>query len=298
MRLRADEVKAMPPRFRFQIQPKHPPHHAMAGDWAGLDKGTGYEFWGLRKYLAGDSFRHIDWKARARSGELYVREFLKDSAYNLVLICDLSPSMTCGGKLALVRDLVESLAWTALHANNPCGLLLFADRVLDYLPPSAAPQQLQRLLTALDRAGVADCRQTRLQPALAYLFKRLPACLGVILSDFNAEIGDLRGQLEAAAGGRYPAHELVALHILAEVEFQLPEMQDVQVHIRDVETGVTQALDLTRRQQYNALVGRWRKHLVRQLARADIDSALLTVTDPAIQEKVNTFFARRLAARV
>lgn len=52
----------MRPPYRFNIQLKHPPRSEMAGDWAGHDKGTGYEFWGLRKYLPGDSWSRIDWK--------------------------------------------------------------------------------------------------------------------------------------------------------------------------------------------------------------------------------------------
>lgn len=288
----------MKPRYRFNIQPKYPPHQPMAGDWAGLEKGTGYEFWGLRKYLPGDSFRRIDWKARARSGELYVREFLQDSAYNLMLLVDVSPSMGFGNKLALARDIAESLAYAALQNSNPCGLLLFADGVVDYVAPSAAARQFQQLAGSLRQLRPVTCRTTRLQPAIEHLVKLLPACLGVIISDFNGQLTGLGGLLDAAASDRYPAHEMLALHILEEVEWRLPRLRNGQVQLQDLENGTTLTVDLAQWRRYDTAMQRWRQHLIRVLARAGIDSTVIVVDRDNVQEKVNTLFARRLAARV
>lgn len=287
----------MKPAYRFNIQPKHPPLSEMAGDWAGQDKGTGYEFWGLRKYLPGDSCSRIDWKARARSGELYVREFLKDSAYNLLLICDLSPSMHFGNKFALTRDLAVSLAHAALRTNNPCGLLLFSDRVLSWLPPSAASRQFHRIVTALQQAPVAKCRQTRLAPALEFVMKRLPSCLGVVISDFHMDLGGLAGLLDTA-DSRLPAHEMVALQVLEESEYHLTGLDDGLLTLQDMESGTQVALDLSRKGELNALLQRQRERTGRTLARARIDSTVLPVGAADIQSRVNTLFARRLAARV
>jgi uncharacterized protein (DUF58 family) len=288
----------MKPRYRFFIQPKYPPRHAMAGDWAGLDTGTGYEFQSLRRFLPGDSFRHIDWKARARSGKLYVREFLKDSAYNLMLLVDLSPSMNFGGKLPLALDIAGSLAWAALQHNNPCGLLFFADGVLDYHAPSAATRQYHHLTGTLHRARTVDCRQTNLRPAVDYLVKRLPGCLGVILSDFNGEVTGLGSVLEGAAGGRTPAHEMLALHILEQVEDHLPDIGGGHLRIRDMESGAVLDVDLSRREQYDSAMRRLRQNRIGDLAGAGIDSTVILVHGDNVQEKVNTLFARRLAARV
>jgi uncharacterized protein (DUF58 family) len=285
------------PKYRFNIQPKHPPRQAMAGDWSGLDKGTGYEFWGLRRYVPGDSFGHIDWKARARSGELHVREFLKDSAYNLMLICDVSPSMQFGGKLALAREVAVSLAHAALRGNNPCGLLLFSDRVHAFHPPSAAPRQFHRIVGRLQDIRPRPCRRTLLRPALELVMKRLPSCLGIILSDFHADMGDLPGILEAATR-HFPAHEMVALQILEEVEHDLTSLGDGLVTVRDMESGREAVLDLARRRSYNAVLRLERERTRSALAGAGIDAVVLPVGAGDIQQRVNTLFARRLAARV
>ncbi|MEZ4485733.1 MAG: DUF58 domain-containing protein [Syntrophotaleaceae bacterium] len=243
----------MKPPYRFEILPKHPPRNDMAGDWAGLDKGPGYEFWGLRKYLPGDSWSSIDWKACARSGELHVREFLKDSAYNLLLICDVSRSMHFGKKFGLAQDLTVSLAHAALRSNNPCGLLLFADKVLNWLPPSAAPGQFQRIVSALQQAPSVKNRKTQLAPALEFVMKRLASCFAVILSDFHTDLSNLKSLLDAA-DHRSPAHEMVALHVLEDAEYQLTGIADGLLTVQDMESGQQMALDLSGLQEFNTLL--------------------------------------------
>ncbi len=287
----------MKPPYRFTLQLKHPPRSDMAGDWAGLDKGTGYEFWGLRKYLPGDSWNRIDWKACARSGELHVREFLKDSAYNLLLICDVSRSMHFGNKFSLAKDLTISLAHAALRSNNPCGLLLFADKVLTWIPPSAAPRQFHRIVSALQQAPSAKSRQTQLAPALEFVMKRLSSCFGVILSDFHTDLGNLKSLMNAA-DHRFPAHEMVALHVLEDSEYQLTDIEGGLLTLQDMESGQQMALDLSSLQEFNTLLRLKRERTVRTLARAGIDSAVLPISATDIQARVNTLLARRLATRV
>ncbi len=287
----------MKPPYHFTLQLKHPPRSAMAGDWAGLDKGTGYEFWGLRKYLPGDSWSRIDWKACARSGELYVREFLKDSAYNLLLICDVSRSMHFGNKFGLAKDLTVSLAHAALRSNNPCGLLLFADKVLTWIPPSAGPQQFHRIVSALQQAPSVKNRQTQLAPALEFVMKRLASCFGVILSDFHTDLSNLKSLMDAA-DHRFPAHEMIALHVLEDSEYQLTDIEDGLLTLQDMESGQQITLDLSRKQEFNELLRQTRLRTVRTLARVGIDSAVLPISATDIQARVNTLFARRLATRV
>ena len=287
----------MKPPYRFDILLKHPPRNDMAGDWAGLDKGPGYEFWGLRKYLPGDSWNRIDWKACARSGELHVREFLKDSAYNLLLICDVSRSMHFGNKFGLAKDLTVSLAHAALRSNNPCGLLLFADKVLTWIPPSAAPRQFHRIVSALQQAPSTKNRKTQLAPALEFIMKRQASCFGVILSDFHTDLGNLKGLMDAPVQ-RFPAHEMVALHVLEDSEYQLTDIEDGLLTLQDMESGQQMALDLSGLQEFNTLLRLKRERTVQTLARVGIDSAVLPISATDIQARVNTLFARRLASRV
>ena len=285
----------MQPRFRLSIRPKFPPRHEMAGDWAGLRLGLGYEFWGLRKYVPGDSYAHIDWKARARTGELHVREYLRDSAFTLMLLVDGSPSMRFGGKYDLACAVAESLAHGAVAEGNPAGLVVFSDQVVTHLPPSADPRQPFRIAHALDLAPPQALRPTDAEPALRLVTRRVPSCLGVLLSDFLFDLGSLSGIAEAAARDRVPAHELVALHVLEPVEQGEAELGGASLVLRDAETGELRPL-------YGlggvpglqaALAGR-----IERLAALGVDSLALSVGDAKTPERINFFFARRPLARV
>ena len=288
----------MKPRYQFNLQLKYPPRHDISGDWAGAQKGVGFEFWGLRRYAAGDSFWHIDWKAKARTGELYVKEFLKDSAYNLLLICDVSPSMRLGGKAGFMGDIASSLACAALQSNNSCGLLLYADGVYRHLPASPDPAQFCRVLAELQNAaGVASLR-TNLLPALRFMKMRMPSCLGVILSDFNYSLEDLGSCAEVASSARVPAHELVAFHLLETSEYGFDQLQEGIFLVHDVESGEEREMDLGQWREYNEYL-RWRRETaVKILAKSGIDSLILKVGDAAVQNQVNTFFARRMSTRI
>ena len=50
--------------------------------------GPGMEFYALREYLPGDSFRSINWKALARTGEMMVNEKTRDAVTDVFVIVD------------------------------------------------------------------------------------------------------------------------------------------------------------------------------------------------------------------
>ena len=50
--------------------------------------GPGSEFYSLREYFEGDSFRAINWSAYARSGKLMVNERERDAVSDIIIIVD------------------------------------------------------------------------------------------------------------------------------------------------------------------------------------------------------------------
>lgn len=264
-----------------------------------MGKGVGYDFWGLRSYLPGDSYAHIDWKARARTGELHVREFLRDTAYHLVLLCDVSPSMRYGGKYEHMADLASSLAHAALRANNAAGILLFTDRVVRFVPPLADPRYYYRLIHVLQSATPqVSGGPTSLFPALELVRRKVPSCLGVILSDFLCDLEGLERFSEAASRGRVPAHEWVAVHVLEEIEQTGETLREGQLVARDMETGAFVSLNWGDWKRYAAETQDRLELVIERLSGLGIDSVVVRVGEEGIQEKVNAFFARRARARV
>lgn len=68
------------------------------GDWESIFRGTGYEFWALRELERTDPFKNIDWKSKAKTGKYYIREYLAESYYNLMVLYDVSKSVALGRK--------------------------------------------------------------------------------------------------------------------------------------------------------------------------------------------------------
>ncbi|MCD6526826.1 MAG: DUF58 domain-containing protein [Desulfuromonas sp.] len=287
----------MKPKYRFNLQLKYPPREEFSGDWSGLKKGVGYELWSLRPYESGDSFRHIDWKARARTGNLYVREFARDAAYTLLLICDISPSMRQGGKLEVQRNIAISMAHAAIQENNACGLLLYADGVEHYLSPSASPRQVQRIARQLATVRCGEVRRTRLRPALRFMQQKLPFCLGIILSDFQHNLDELQGVTEAAARQKIPAHELVAIQLLSGAEVNHQGFRGGQLCVEDVESGRQCCIDLNRWRDYDQLQQQHRQQVSQTLDRSGVSSLLIDVSAGDVQKKINNLFVRRVASR-
>lgn len=62
--------------------------------------GTGDSFWQFRPFHQGDTVRDIDWRRSGRSDSLFVRQNEWETAQNVWLWCDTSPSMAFQSTLA------------------------------------------------------------------------------------------------------------------------------------------------------------------------------------------------------
>jgi uncharacterized protein (DUF58 family) len=114
-------------------------------------RGEGGQFESLREYARGDDPRTLDWKATARRGTPIVRQFEMERRQNVVIAVDAGRLMTqkVGEHERLDYALTAALllADVAGVHDDAVGLLVFADRVMRYLPP--ARNSLSRLADAL-----------------------------------------------------------------------------------------------------------------------------------------------------
>ncbi len=60
----------------------------ISGEMETHQRGRGADLYRIRDYEPGDSARHVDWKATAKSGELKVREFTREDERRLRIIFD------------------------------------------------------------------------------------------------------------------------------------------------------------------------------------------------------------------
>lgn len=145
-----------------------------AGFRAVRQRGEGGSFESLREYVRGDDPRTIDWKASARRGPLIVRQFEVERRQNVMLLIDAGRLMTqqIGGRERLDHALSAALLLAdvaSLHGDL-VGLMVFGERVMQYLPPSKAT--LSRLADALGEVH-ARMAEPNYPAAFTYLAQQL-----------------------------------------------------------------------------------------------------------------------------
>lgn len=130
------------------------------------------EFERLRPYVAGDSYRHIDWKATAKRREFITREFRQESNQNLILMLDCGRMMgaRCGDLTAFDHALNAAvlLGQTALRHGDRVGLMAFDSEVRTWLPPRSGVRSGGRLIR-----GIYDRFPSMDEPDYAKAFRFL-----------------------------------------------------------------------------------------------------------------------------
>jgi uncharacterized protein (DUF58 family) len=137
-------------------------------------RGEGGSFESLREYVRGDDPRNLDWKATARRGTPIVRQFEVERRQNVLIAIDAGRLMTqkVGERERIDYALSAALllADVASLYGDQVGLLVFADRVQQYIPPSRT--SLSRLADALGEVQ-ARMVEPNYPAAFTYLAKHL-----------------------------------------------------------------------------------------------------------------------------
>lgn len=112
--------------------------------------GSGVEFAGIRPYAPGDRRRDVDWRTSARHGELLVRQYAAERAFDLVLVLDTTTDAGPPGSssLDLTVRAATGLAQTYLRSHDRVGLVTFGGP-LRWLEPATGPYQMFRVCEAV-----------------------------------------------------------------------------------------------------------------------------------------------------
>lgn len=261
----------------LEIFVNHRVDSVFPGDWESIFKGSGYEFWDLREMVTSDTCGSIDWKATAKTGKPWIREYLAESYVNLMILYDVSRSMTAGDKELSAANIAASLAYTAARANNGCGMILFADNVKTYIPPRMGWFHFGKIIRTIAEASPIRCGKTDPNPALGKLMAELPESLTFILSDFLYPVKLNFTFKDRMYGNK--RHEVKALQILEDFEIALPAKSKGMILLHDYETGEKKLIDLSKWKIYNRKRGEFIEKVHSRLNAAGIDTVILKPSD-------------------
>lgn len=126
----------------------------LPGPQPSLRLGAGLELMETRGYQHGDDFRHLDWRATARSGKPMTKVFRAERQRSLFIVLDRVATMAFGTQHALKSVIAARcaaiLAFAAYHQHETVGGL-----IADASPTFVAPSRRRESMWSLVQAAAA-----------------------------------------------------------------------------------------------------------------------------------------------
>ena len=233
--------------------------------------GFSVEFSEHRKYTPGDDPKDIDWLVYAKTDKHYVKKFEAETNITGYLLIDTSRSMDFTyrqqfTKLDYSISLAAALCWLMVHQQDPCGLMVFDDRIRLSLPARSKRSQIAEVLSLLTRvqpSGATDIAKSLVQ-AGAMLRHR---SLLMVFSDLLADPEPIRDALNRL---RHRGHDVILFHVLDEAEERFP--YEGMVELTDPEADSKLVIDAdAARSGYLESVQSFREDYRRSCFQAGID---------------------------
>jgi uncharacterized protein (DUF58 family) len=232
---------------RLEIRTRRLVNDSLGGEYHSVFKGRGMDFDEVREYVAGDEVRAIDWNVTARAGRPFVKKYTEERELNILLIVDISASGNFGSGRQSKRDLAAEvaslLALSAIRNSDKVGLLLYTDRIEEYIAPKKGRRHVLRVVREIlyrQARGRGTDSVKALEIASQLLHRRAVVFL---ISDFqsNVDAAEVRSDLRRAMRQTNRRHDLVAVHIEDPRERVLPDVGVLS--LEDAETGEVVELD-------------------------------------------------------
>ncbi len=115
--------------------------------------GNNTEFEQIKSYVQGDDYRHINWKASARTHHLMVNVYTDERSQQIINVIDKGRIMQQAFAGMTILDYAINaslvLSYVALHRDDKAGVITFADKFNDFVKPDRGPAQMNDILECL-----------------------------------------------------------------------------------------------------------------------------------------------------
>jgi uncharacterized protein (DUF58 family) len=256
-------------------------------------QGFSVEFSEHRKYAPGDDPKDIDWLVYAKTDKHYVKKFEAETNITGYLVVDTSGSMAYTHRQELTKldysiSLAAALCWLMVHQQDPCGLMVFGEKLHASLPARSRRSQIAQVLSVLARikpAGGTDAARSLVQVAAMLRHRSLV----MVFSDLLADPGPIR---EALLRLRHRGHDVILFHVLDEAEVRFPFAG--MTEFIEPETGEKMIVDADAvRQEFVTAVAAFREEYRRSCFHAGIDYVPLDTSMPFDRALMEYLLSRR-----
>jgi uncharacterized protein (DUF58 family) len=168
-------------------------------------KGKGLDFEDYRKYSpTDDDASRIDWKASVRANKLLIREFREERDIDVFFVVDVSSSMLFGSteklKYEYAAELAAALSHFVLESGDRAALLMFSDRVVNFVEPRKGGKHFYVMLSHLLNPKFYGGKY-KLTPVMDFIMRTVKdKSMMFLISDFIGLESDWERAVRMATG--------------------------------------------------------------------------------------------------
>jgi len=241
--------------------------------------GFSQEFAEYRAYSEGDDPRFVDWNVYARTERTYIKRYIGETNTHLVILLDVSASMTyqsgAVSKLQYAKFLAATLAYLAARQHDAVGLIIFDEKVREHRRPSSRIGRLHSVLHSIDKAepGTGTDLSVPFERFRQYQSGR---GLVAVISDFYCEPEAMIKGVQPLA---YQGQDVILFQVLDPEELE-PQLKESAL-LEDMETGESMEVSpIFMRSRYRERIGEHLDALKKAAAGAGADYELLRTDAP------------------
>jgi len=203
------------------------------GEQQSSSSGQGMIFEDHTTYTPGDDIRRVDWKAYARTGELFIKRFEEEKSVTVHILVDRSSSMDYGeaeNKYDYAGKLGLALAYMASNTNDRFRFSVFSETVTD-ISSARRKADLGGMVETLN--NLRKTPESLIGPCLNDYGSRIQnKSIVVVISDFLVDIEQVEDGLSAMKNT-----DTLLVNVLDDSEIS-PDMEGDKI-LKDPESGST-----------------------------------------------------------
>ncbi len=206
--------------------------------------GFSVEFAEHRLYNNGESTRHIDWKAYAKTGRLYVKRYEEETNLRCQILIDNSSSMhypdTGETKLQFSVTAAAALAYMLQKQRDAVGVTTFSEGIEWQTPVKSTSSHIHHLMLQFER--LIEKKNKQKKTATAEVIHQISQTihrrsLVVIFSDMFENVSTDSDLFSALQHLRYNKHEVLLFHVTDQKTERDFEFEDRPYEFIDLESG-------------------------------------------------------------
>ena len=204
---------------RFNLALKKNSTEIQEGEQSSASTGQGMIFEDHKKYQPGDDIRKIDWKAYARTDDIYVKRFEEEKSLTVHILVDRSSSMDFGdpNKYDYAGKIGLALAYMTSNTNDRFRYSVFSETVTDISSARRNPNLGEMVDTLNELRKTTESLIERCMND--YSAKIENKSVVVIISDFLTDVEEIESAVSRLSGS-----DVVLVNTFAEQELD-PDME-------------------------------------------------------------------------